>query len=97
MDLTDEQWAILRALIPEPRSMRRWSGAAMEGDASGSQWHPLGSAHRGAVARFTRQAEDLQRRGKLYITECFIDGTFVGAKKGGSVWAKPSGAKARNS
>lgn len=27
-------------------------------------------------------AENLQQRGKLDLSECFIDGTFVGAKKG---------------
>ena len=42
-------------------------------------------------------AEDLRRRGKLDLAECFIDGTFVGAKKGASQWERPSGAKARSS
>lgn len=27
-------------------------------------------------------AQDMERRGKLNLTECFIDGTFSGAKKG---------------
>jgi len=39
-------------------------------------------------------AEDLRRRGELDLSECFIDGTFVVAKKGGSEWERPSGAKA---
>jgi transposase len=30
-------------------------------------------------------AGDLQERGKLDLSECFIDGTFVSAKKGGRV------------
>jgi len=42
-------------------------------------------------------AEDLRSRGKLDLSECFIDGTFVVAKKGGSVWERPSGAKVRRS
>ncbi len=42
-------------------------------------------------------AEDLQSRGKLDLSECFIDGTFIVAKKGASEWEKPSGAKARSS
>ncbi len=42
-------------------------------------------------------AEDLQVRGKLDLTECFIDGTFVSAKKGASLSEKPSGAKVRSS
>lgn len=32
----------------------RWTWAAMEGYAGGAQWHLMDSAHRGAVARFTR-------------------------------------------
>jgi len=42
-------------------------------------------------------AEDLQVRGKLDLSECFIDGTFVSAKKGASLSEKPSGAKVRSS
>lgn len=38
-------------------------------------------------------AWDLQARGKLDLREAFIDGTFAPAKKGGSMWAKPSGAR----
>ena len=40
-------------------------------------------------------AEDLRSRGKLDLSECFIDGTFVVAKKGASQWEGPSGAKVR--
>jgi transposase len=42
-------------------------------------------------------AEDLRTRGELDLTECFIDGTFIAAKKGGAELVKLSGAKARNS
>jgi transposase len=42
-------------------------------------------------------AEDLRSRGKLDLSECFIDGTFVVAKKGGSAWERPSGPKVRRS
>jgi transposase len=42
-------------------------------------------------------ATDLQERGGLALSECFIDGTFVVAKKGASAWARPSGAKVRSS
>ena len=41
-------------------------------------------------------AQDLLERGKLDLSETFIDGTFVSAKKGASRWEKPSGAKARS-
>ncbi len=42
-------------------------------------------------------ATDLRERGELDLSECFIDGTFVVAKKGGSAWERPSGAKVRRS
>ena len=42
-------------------------------------------------------AEDLHSRGGLDLSECFIDGTFIVAKKGASELEKPNGAKARNS
>jgi transposase len=38
-------------------------------------------------------ARELEERGNLDLSECFIDGTFVPAKKGASVCARPSGAK----
>lgn len=39
-------------------------------------------------------AQDLQERGGLDLRECFIDGTFVPAKKGASMWARPNAARA---
>ena len=42
-------------------------------------------------------AEDLRRRGKLDLSECFVDATFVSAKKGALPSARPSGAKVRSS
>ena len=42
-------------------------------------------------------AEDLKERGGLDLSECFIDGTFVTAKKGGSAWEKLSVGRAANS
>jgi hypothetical protein len=42
-------------------------------------------------------AEDVRTRGGLDLSECFIDGSFVIAKKGGAGWAPPSGAKVRRS
>ena len=42
-------------------------------------------------------AEDLLKRGGLDLSETFIDGTFIVAKKGASELEKPSAAKARNS
>lgn len=42
-------------------------------------------------------AQDMESRGKIKVQECFVDGTFASAKKGGLWWAKPSAAKARRS
>jgi transposase len=42
-------------------------------------------------------ARDLKVRGKLDLSECFIDGTFIVAKKGAAAWERPSGAKGRSS
>src|SRR5436305_14592740 len=42
-------------------------------------------------------AADLRDRGELDLSECFIDGTFIVAKKGGSELVRLSVAKARNS
>ncbi len=42
-------------------------------------------------------AEDLKERGEIDLSECYIDGTFVVAKKGESAWERPSGAKVRRS
>lgn len=41
-------------------------------------------------------AADLRERGALEVAACFIDGTWVVAKKGGQVWARPSAAKGGN-
>jgi transposase len=42
-------------------------------------------------------AVDLRDRGDLDLSESFIDGMFVPAKKGGSKWERPSAAKAQRS
>jgi transposase len=42
-------------------------------------------------------AEDLRARGGLDLSECFIDGTFVVAKKGAQKSERPSGARVRSS
>ena len=42
-------------------------------------------------------AHDLEKRGKFKLAECFIDATFVVAKKGAPALEKPSGARVRSS
>ena len=41
--------------------------------------------------------QDVKERGGLDLTECFIDGSFVIAKKGTLGWEKPSGPKVQSS
>jgi transposase len=41
--------------------------------------------------------EDLRDRGGFDLSECFIDGTFVGAERGGGRWERPSEARTRSS
>jgi transposase len=42
-------------------------------------------------------AEDLRTRGEFDLSECFIDSTFIVAKKGALKSERPSGAKVRSS
>jgi len=123
-ELTDEQWAIIKPLIPEPLRRadgrgRPWRDAreVLNGILwilrSGARWQdlperfpPYQTCHRrfqhwvrdGTLRSVLEAlADDLRARGALDLGECFIDGTFVVAKKGGQEWERPSGAKARSS
>ena len=42
-------------------------------------------------------AQDMEARGKLRLSECFIDGTFASAKKGGTMLVLPGVARAPRS
>ncbi len=124
MDLTDDQWAVLAPLLPEPRVRpdrrgRPWRDPrdVLNGILwilrTGAPWHdlprrypPYQTSHRrfqlwvrsGTLERVLRtRAEDLRARGGLDLSECFIDGTFVVAKKGGPASAPPVAAKAPRS
>ena len=55
-------------------------------------------SHNGTLRRVLEAlAEDLRERGEVDLGECFVDGTFVTAKKGGAQSVRLSGVKARNS
>jgi transposase len=56
------------------------------------RWVRDGTVERGLEAL----ARDLKECGRLDPSECFVDGTFVVAKKGADVWVRPSGGKARS-
>ena len=123
-ELTDEQWALIKPMIPElprrdDRRGRPWKDTreVMNGVLwilrSGARWQdlperfpPYQTCHRrfqqwvreGTLRKVLEAlAQDLKERGDLDLSECFIDGTFVVAKKGDSAWERPSGAKVRSS
>lgn len=80
---------------------------------TGAPWHdlpdrypPYQTCHRrfqnwvrdGTIERVLKAlAQDLKDRGGLDLSECFIDGTFIAAKKGDGTLERPSGARARSS
>jgi transposase len=124
MDLTDEQWDVLKPIIPAPSRRpdgrgRPWRDprAVLNGILwilrTGAQWKdlperypPYQTCHRrfqywvrsGVFEQILQAlASDLRERGELDLSECFIDGTFIVAKKGGSGWERPSGARVRRS
>ena len=124
MDLTEEQWAIVKPLIPSPPRRPDGRGRPRMDDRAvlngilwilrtGAPWKDLPdrypsyqTCHRrfqewvqaGVLERILQAlAQDLKERGKLDLEECFIDGTFIPAKKGGLGWERPSGAKVRRS
>jgi transposase len=123
-ELTDEQWAIIGPLIPDPprredgrgrpwRDTREVINGVLWILRSGSRWQdlperfpPYQTCHR-RFQQWSRDgtlravlealARDLEGRGEIDLSECFIDGTFVVAKKGGALWAPRNGVKARSS
>src|SRR5690349_15840805 len=123
-ELTDEQWAIIGPLIPEPprredgrgrpwRDTREVMNGVLWILRSGARWQdlperfpPYQTCHR-RFQQWSRDgtlrnvlealAEDLRTRGEIDLSECFIDGTFILAKKGGGEWLRPSAVKARSS
>lgn len=111
MDLTEEQWKVIRPFIPEPevervseKGGRPWRDPrdVLNGILwvlrTGAPWAdlprrypPPQTCHRrfqkwvkeGVLDTILRGlAEDLRTRGKLDLTEAFIDGSHAGAKRG---------------
>ena len=80
---TGAQWKHLPRNYPPYQTCHRWF----------QRWVKEGKMERALTAL----ASDLYQRGGVDITECFIDGMFVPAKKGAQELAKLSGVKARRS
>ena len=124
MDLIDDQWKIVSAILPadpirEDKRGRPWSEQRKVFNGilwvlrTGAPWKdmpPRYGPHQTAHRRFQNWvrsgviekvllalAAHLKEAGGLDLKECFVDGTFVPAKKGGSASGKPSAAKAPRS
>jgi len=124
MELTNEQWDVIKNILPEDPVRedgrgRPWSDrrTVLNGMLwilrTGAPWKDLPERygpHQTAHRRFQNWvrsgvmeqlllalAKHLQDAGGLDLKECFVDGTFVPAKKGGDRWEKPSGARAPRS
>ena len=124
MDMTEEQWEILEALIPEKEVREDGKGRPRVNNRevlngilwvlrTGAAWQDLpdrypspATCHRrfqewqreGVLEKILQTlARDLKERGDLDLSECFIDGFFVVAKKGAGPWERPNAAKVRRS
>lgn len=124
MDLIDDQWKIVSAILPadpirEDKRGRPWSEQRKVFNGilwvlrTGAPWKdmpprygPYQTAHRrfqnwvrsGVIENvLVALAAHLKEAGGLDLKECFVDGTFVPAKKGGAASGKPSAAKAPRS
>ena len=124
MDLIDDQWKIVSAILPadpirEDKRGRPWSEQRKVFNGilwvlrTGAPWKdmpprygPYQTAHRrfqnwvrsGVIEKvLLALAAHLKEAGGLDLKECFVDGTFVPAKKGGAASGKPSAAKAPRS
>ena len=124
MELTNEQWAIVEAILPVDKVRidgrgRPWRDRRTVFNGvlwilrTGAPWKDLPSrygpyqtGHRrfqnwvrsGVIEKvLLALAEHLRQAGGLDLKECFVDGTFVPAKKGGDKLARPNAARAPKS
>ena len=120
MDLTDQQWEVVKTILPEDPVRddgrgRPWSdrrtvlNGALWILRTGAPWQDLPERygpHQTAHRRFQNWvrsgvmeqlllalAQHLKDAEGLDLRECFVDGTFVPAKKGGAASGKPSAAR----
>jgi transposase len=124
MDLTDQQWSVVEAILPadkvrEDKRGRPWSDRrkALNGALwilrTGAPWQdlparygPYQTVHRrfqnwvraGVIEKvLLALADHLKEAGGLDLKECYVDGTFVPAKKGGAWSGRPNAARAPRS
>jgi transposase len=120
MDITDEQWDLVKTILPEDPVRddgrgRPWSDRRKVFNGmlwilrTGAPWQdlpprygPYQTAHRrfqnwvrsGVMEKLLLTlAGHLQKAGGLDLKECFVDGTFVPAKKGGDRLGRPRKAR----
>lgn len=80
---TGAPWNDLPPRYPPYQTCHRWF----------QEWAQTGLLE----AIFREVARDLRERGGIDVTEAFIDGSFAGAKKGGSASDRRSGGRGRRS
>jgi len=121
-ELTDEQWGLLEAVLPEPeaspgggpkpvpnrpvvegilwvlRNGGRWKALPAGYPSPATCWRRLARwEEEGVWVRAWRCFLDiLHERRRLDWEECFADGSFAPAKKGGAASERPSAARVRS-
>jgi transposase len=88
-------WEVLNGILWILRTGAQWANLP-------ERYPPYQTCHR-RFQHWTREgtferiletlAQDLKARGKLDLIECFIDGTFIVAKKGAHVWERATRGK----
>lgn len=80
---TGARWRDLPERYPSYQTCHRWY----------QEW-----VRRGVLQKIlTSLARDMERRGRIHLKECFIDGSFASAKKGGSGLVRRSAERAAKS
>jgi hypothetical protein len=88
---TGAAWQDLPDRYPSPATCHR--RFRLKGAVTSQEWRRAGVLEK----ILQRLARDLKERGDLDLSECFIDGFFVVAKKGAGPWERPNAAKVRRS
>jgi hypothetical protein len=98
-----QRWAATRhgltleVVYPHWRQLKRYAPDLLPeiGYPAGFQVLPRRWVVDGTLERVLEALDcDLTECGKLALSDCFIDGTFVVAKNGADAWERPSGAAA---